>query len=287
MKTIYTTELTNKQLDKARELVEICKKFDGSDKDPYLSNNLNYYKEMPAFFLGYIDKILVALLAVYEDGEYAEISLYTHPSYRRRGFAKKLYKLFLEKTKNYNFSEIDFVTERIFLDKNPEILNNCKLMEIPGVEYKLSRQRVPYDLKINEEYKISIAKEENITEIANMLVKLFDDTSLEERINYAKTAIKDDDVLLYIISKDDKIIGACNIDISYNSNYFYSLGIAKDCQGHGIGTYFMKSIINDLINKNDKIFELAVDEDNIVAKNLYEKLGFKETTEFVYLTHKK
>lgn len=46
--------------------------------------------------------------------------------------------------------------------------------------------------------------------------------------------------------------------------------MVEDCRGQGIGTYFMKRLVNQLIAENEKAFQIAVESANIAAKHLYE-----------------
>lgn len=96
--------------------------------------------------------------------------------------------------------------------------------------------------------------------------------------------MNDKNSILYAIKKKDIILGSCTVDISSNSNYLYGLAISKEYRGQGIGSYFVKNIVNELISKNSKDFQIAVDDTNIGAKKLYENLGFEYITQVVYLS---
>ena len=60
-----TNTLNDHQLLEAKALIAICQKYDGTFRDPYLSNMLNFDPDMPAFFLYYEKGELVGLLTVY------------------------------------------------------------------------------------------------------------------------------------------------------------------------------------------------------------------------------
>ena len=82
--------------------------------------------------------------------------------------------------------------------------------------------------------------------------------------------------------KDQKVLASCTVDFSTEYNYFYGLAVAKSYRGQGIGTYFMKVLVNALVAENEKSFQIAVESENLAAKRLYEKLGFEEQTQVVY-----
>ena len=90
----------------------------------------------------------------------------------------------------------------------------------------------------------------------------------------------------HAITKEGQVIGLCTVDLSGNNNYLYGLAVAEDYRGQGYGSYLAKSVVNQLIAHNDKSFQIAVEDDNVGAKHLYEKIGFVKQTQVVYLKQK-
>ncbi|MFM1571875.1 GNAT family N-acetyltransferase [Helcococcus ovis] len=283
MNTIYTNKLTENELNQAKELIKICQNHDGTFKEPYLSNMLNFDKSMPAFFMAYNENILVGILTVYADSYNIEVSINIHPKFRMNGIAKALYNLFLEKTKDYGISSIEFISERKFLDKNQDLLKHWNIKETNDTESWLHKGSIPYEIDKISELSISIANENDIDKIAKINAEAFD-SPLNRSLAYAKESMNDKNSILYVIKKKDIILGSCTVDISSNSNYLYGLAISKEYRGQGIGSYFVKNIVNELISKNNKDFQIAVDDTNIGAKKLYENLGFEYITQVVYLS---
>lgn len=283
MNTIYTNKLTENELNQAKELIKICQNHDGTFKEPYLSNMLNFDKSMPAFFMAYNENILVGILTVYADSYNIEVSINIHPKFRMNGIAKALYNLFLEKTKDYGISSIEFISERKFLDKNPDLLKHWNISETDDTESWLHKGSIPYEIDKISELSISIANENDIDKIAKINAEAFD-SPLNRSLSYAKEAMNDKNSILYAIKKKDIILGSCTVDISSKFNYLYGLAISKEFRSQGIGSYFVKNIVNELISKNSKDFQIAVDDTNIGAKKLYENLGFEYITQVVYLS---
>ena len=98
--------------------------------------------------------------------------------------------------------------------------------------------------------------------------------------------MKDPESRLYILLKNDQVIGTCTIDLSSDTNYFYGLAISEPERGKGYGSYLAKSLVNQLIEQNDKAFQIAVEDSNVGAKRLYEKIGFVKQTQVIYLKAK-
>lgn len=283
MNTIYTNKLTENELNQAKELIKICQNHDGTFKEPYLSNMLNFDKSMPAFFMAYNENILVGILTVYADSYNVEVSINIRPKFRMNGIAKALYNLFLEKTKDYGISSIEFISERKFLDKNQDLLKHWNIKETNDTESWLHKGSIPYEIDKISELSISIANENDIDKIAKINAEAFD-SPLNRSLAYAKEAMNDENSILYVINKNKVVVGSCTVDLSSKFNYLYGLAISKEFRSQGIGSYFVKNIVNELISKNNKDFQIAVDDTNIGAKKLYENLGFEYITQVVYLS---
>lgn len=90
---------------------------------------------------------------------------------------------------------------------------------------------------------------------------------------------------LYVISEGEKIIG--EIKVTYKSDmpnqtipnvrvYLYAFRIHKDYQNKGLGQKLFAFVINLLENKGITEFTLGVEDDNEIAKHIYEKFDFTE-----------
>ncbi|MET2372977.1 GNAT family N-acetyltransferase, partial [Enterococcus faecalis] len=88
---------------------------------------------------------------------------------------------------------------------------------------------------------------------------------------------------LYALLIGNTIVSICIVDYSSENNYLYGLAVLKKYQRQGIGSYLVKEIINQMIKENNKRFQIAVEDSNITAKIMYEKLGFVFQTQVVYL----
>ena len=99
--------------------------------------------------------------------------------------------------------------------------------------------------------------------------------------------MKDPDSLLYILLKEGQVIGVCTVDVSGKCNYLYGLTIAEVYRGQGYGSYLAKSVVNQVMEQNDKEFQIAVEDGNVGAKRLYEKIGFVKQTQVVLFEAKR
>ena len=283
-----TNTLNDHQLLEAKALIAICQKYDGTFRDPYLSNMLNFDPDMPAFFLYYEKGELVGLLTVYADDQDVEVAILVHPNHRRQGIARALYRSFEKETASYPIESVTFQTERVFLERHPDFVNNWGLVEDEETETWLGKDRRPYPLATVSNLDVLLADRSYQDQISQLKFQTFSEEHESKEVvdRYVAKALKDPESRLYILLKNGQVIGTCTVDLSSNTNYLYGLAIAELERGKGYGSYLAKSLVNKLIEQNDKAFQIAVEDSNVGAKRLYEKIGFVKQTQVVYLDRK-
>ncbi|MBT0912137.1 GNAT family N-acetyltransferase [Streptococcus salivarius] len=284
-----TNQLTEQERKAAKALIASCQAHDQTFREPYLSNMLNFNPNMPAFFLYYQEGELLGLLTVYADDEDVEVSILVAPSHRRQGIARVMYRSFEKEMASYPIRSVTFQTERVFLDHHPDLASHWGLVEDEETETWLGRDKTPYALYSRSDVKVLLAEPFYLDEIAQLHHQAFSDAeeTLEVSRRYITEALKDSDGLLYILLKEAQVIGVCTVDLSGKCNYLYGLAVAEAYRGQGYGSYLTKSVVNQLIAQNDKFFQIAVEDSNVGAKRLYEKIGFAKQTQVVYLKQRR
>ena len=281
-------KLSQEELSEAKKLINCCQAYDGTYRDPYLSNMLNFNPDMPAFFLYYEKGELVGLLTVYADDPDVEVAILVHPNHRRQGIARALYRSFETETASYPIESVTFQTERVFLERHPDFVNNWGLVEDEETETWLGKDRRPYPLATVSNLDVLLADRSYQDQISQLKFQAFSEEHESREVvdRYVAKALKDPESRLYILLKNGQVIGTCTVDLSSNTNYLYGLAIAELERGQGYGSYIAKSLVNKLIEQNDKEFQIAVEDSNVGAKRLYEKIGFVKQTQVVYLNAK-
>ena len=281
-------KLSQEELSEAKKLINCCQAYDGTYRDPYLSNMLNFNPDMPAFFLYYEKGELVGLLTVYADDQDVEVAILVHPNHRRQGIARALYRSFEKETASYPIESVTFQTERVFLERHPDFVNNWGLVEDEETETWLGKDRRPYPLATVSNLDVLLADRSYQDQISQLKFQAFSEEHESKEVvdRYVAEALKDPESRLYILLKNGQVIGTCTVDLSSNTNYLYGLAIAELERGKGYGSYLAKSLVNQLIEQNDKSFQIAVEDSNVGAKRLYEKIGFVKQTQVVYLKPK-
>ncbi|MDU1218338.1 MAG: GNAT family N-acetyltransferase, partial [Streptococcus sp.] len=281
-------KLSQEELSEAKKLINCCQNYDDTYRDPYLSNMLNFDSNMPAFFLYYEKGELVGLLTVYADDQDVEVTILLHPGHRHQGIARALYRNFEKETASYPIESVTFQTERVFLDRHPDFVSNWGLVEDEDTETWLGKDRRPYPLEKLSNLEVLLADSSYQEQISQLKFQAFSEEHESREVvdRYVAEALKDPESRLYILLKNDQVIGTCTVDLSTNKNYFYGLAISESERGNGYGSYLAKSLVNQLIEQNDKEFQIAVEDSNVGAKRLYEKIGFVKQTQVVYLNEK-
>ena len=283
-----TNTLNDHQLLEAKALIAICQNYDATFRDPYLSNMLNFDPDMPAFFLYYEKGELVGLFTVYADDPDVDVAILVHPNHRRQGIARALYRSFEKETVSYPIESVTFQTERVFLETHPDFASNWGLVEDDETETWLGKDRRPYPLATVSNLDVLLADRSYQDQISQLKFQAFSEEHESKEVvdRYVAKALKDPESRLYILLKNGQVIGTCTVDLSSNTNYLYGLAIAELERGKGYGSYLAKSLVNQLIEQNDKAFQIAVEDSNVGAKRLYEKIGFVKQTQVVYLDRK-
>ena len=283
-----TNTLNDHQLLEVKALIATCQNYDGTFREPYLSNMLNFDPNMPAFFLYYEKGELVGLLTVYADDQDVEVAILVHPNHRRQGIARALYRSFQKETASYPIESVTFQTERVFLERHPDFVNNWGLVEDEETETWLGKDRRPYPLATVSNLDVLLADRSYQDQISQLKFPVFSEEHESREVvdRYVAEALKDPESRLYILLKNGQVIGTCTVDLSSDTNYLYGLAIAEFERGQGYGSYLAKSLVNQLIEQNDKEFQIAVEDSNVGAKRLYEKIGFVKQTQVVYLNAK-
>jgi len=216
------------------------------------------------------------------------VAILVHPNHRRQGIAQALYRSFEKETASYPIESVTFQTERVFLENHPDFASNWGLDEDDETETWLGRDRTAYALDSRSDVDVLLAGPSYLEAIAQLHHQTFSDEVEAPEVShrYISEALKDPDSLLYILLKEGQVIGVCTVDVSGTSNYLYGLAIAELERGKGYGSYLAKSLVNQLIEQNDKEFQIAVEDSNVGAKRLYEKIGFVKQTQAVYLKPK-
>lgn len=286
-------ELTAVEKREVTHLIEKVHEHDGSKKDPYLSSQFNYYPQMPTFFSARSAGKLVGLIMLYADGDHNEsvdVFMTVAPQNRHQKIGTRLWQNAYQVLREFGYQNWEFITEKSFLDNNPDFLNNWGLIADPEPEYQMRLNKTKQKFTVTRtNLKIRLLELEDVPMVIPIYTESFSDSSAKEAEKYLRKGLADEANKNFVLIYDKKIVGCCAVDISAKNEYYlYGIFVAKKYRKQGFARTLIIKIIKRFSTKNldSRDYVLAVDGSNSIALHLYRSIGFEVETEVYYLYEK-
>jgi ribosomal protein S18 acetylase RimI-like enzyme len=283
--------LEENQKKEINELVSKCLLFDGLEKTLYLENDLNIYVNMKCFYLYYVDEYLVSVLTMTQiDEENVEITGYTLPMERNKGYFIELLDYAEEELIGFDIKHITFVVEPSS-KAAPYVIEACYARYMKS-EYLLAfdlenlkenmieENRVEYNSMLYLEKLSGSTKEESIILSAEIFHNNLEFS--EELIEMSFEDETGESFLLYKQEEEKELIGICNIVYGSNTASIFGLGIRKEERGKGYGRILLQRILMKMKEKGISKILLEVGSQNEPAFKLYTSEGFYIKSQYDY-----
>lgn len=127
----------------------------------------------------------------------------------------------------------------------------------------------------DEEYRIRFGALDQIDEIEKLWEESLDRISMPLPREEGLTKLIEDNQIVTILDKKNHIVGALQCSVHNGRCLLSHIVVDEDYRGNGLGS---RMISYCFVHIPVKIFFLWVNEDNIGAKALYKRLGFKFST---------
>lgn len=271
---LETIKLTKQKKKDISELIRICNEVDNLHGSPFLEQSLNYYLDIPCFFFYYEGEKLVSFLSLFFSCiNEVEVSAYTHPEYRQKGYFSAL---FSKASTFFNSLSIEYI---LFMAE-PHCMSSIKTLSCLHAEYLYSDYSMtlfrnsPY-ISSSSDFSLLYATESDLQTLSCIHAEAF---NLPKDISYEffTTTFSQDSVLCYKYLLKDTIIGFCNVQSNKSSLSLFGICIQKKYQNLGYGKLMLELLLNNLLLLQKPI-QLEVNSSNIAALHLYQKLGFSTT----------
>lgn len=278
MKILELKCLNESQVADIRNLERICQRYEKLKGDLFLANEINFNHEIKCFYLLYDEDRLISCLTMFvPTSKEAEISAYTLPSHRGKGYFDTLLNRAIEELKLYSISDILFVEE-------PNGNDAKGVLKKLNAKYEYSEYLMVYNREFfkNQNTKLTLQPipQEKIEDMISLNTDIFGG-SFEDEKSMIINSINSPKIISYMAILGDEIIGTCNVNLEEEASIF-GLGISQRYQGKGYGKEMLNLLLKILINMGIKDITLEVDSNNGRAYNLYIKSGFKVKTRFDY-----
>lgn len=276
------TKLSEQVIEEIRKLESVCKKQDKLTSDVFLDGSLNFNHDIKSSFLLYEDNILISVLIMFIPTQNeAEISGFTLPKYRGKGFFRKLLDKAIVELKIYGVPDILFVCQEQSLQGKEAIKKlECNY---DFTEYSLKYNRLNLlipncDLSKIQLYKPSVQDSQILIALSR---QIFND-SYKDAQSMVMKEFESDFRQQYLAVLAGEFIGMGGISFENDGAYIFGFGITPKYQGKGFGKAMLKLMLEDLIKQNVDIIMIDVNSTNERAFNLYKKYGFKVQTAIEY-----
>lgn len=277
MNIVKTNSLSAVQVEEITQLETAAYKKYRLQNNVFLSNDINFDRRIPCFFLGYVGERLVSFLTLFiPTRQEAEITAFTHPDYCNKGCFTLLLDEAREVLGRVSICEVLFAVE-------PRSKSGMSVLKRLGC----------YDPE-RSEYRMTVTSLDKAPDCSG--IKIFDvDHSNKELFRTAVSvvfpnerdmdnfysSIVDSDLRHGYIIYTDRPIGIFNLNMEHGAAMLYGVGIAEAYRGKGYGSKLMGHAMREGLRLADRI-TLDVDSDNPVAYNLYLKCGFKTNFQVDY-----
>jgi ribosomal protein S18 acetylase RimI-like enzyme len=272
-------KLTQEQMEMIRTLQERCRLHDGIKGSLFLENTLNFYPDMPCFYLLLGEDSVQGVLSVFAPTKQtAEICAYVQPEARKQGYFKQMFSDAFDTLQAYGYQTAIFVHEYKCAEAKSMI--NRWPVSLEHAEYLLVyRGNIVREMPKLDSIDIREVEQGDLMEIAALSGNIFGDTSISDSLTYK--SFYDHNVRYYCAVCNEQIIGVCSVRQSDEALYIYGFGIAQNYRGQGYGRAFLYHVLDSLKNKKQDIL-LEVDSTNRLAFTLYVSSGFAIRTQFDY-----
>jgi len=265
-----------------KEVYSRCKEHDNLKGNLYLDGTVNFDQEIKYLFLLYEENKLVSFLFMFiPTQEEAEISAYTLPDYREKGYFKRLLSEAAEELKKYEIKDIVFVCEN-------ESLSGKESINSLGADYDFTEYYMKFDKTSNvldksHEFKTKfyLPNKSDIKRLSYVSAQVFDE-SCEEEEEFITNCFNSTNRKNYATVLGDQIIGIGSGYFGYEEVAIYGLGILPKFQGKGYGRELILLIVKYLLENGNDNITIEVESNNTPAFNLYKSSGFIIETAFDY-----
>lgn len=282
MKIKKCSVLTDSEKNEILELENMAFKDEHLENHAFLSNEINFDKNLECFYMAYDNNKLIGFLTTFiPTSNEAEVLAVVHPEYRQKGCFNMLFQAAKEILLCAGIKNILLVMEA----KSKSGLKALKKFQgcrLEHSEYRMSYEKFDNIQKYND-LAFSEVNVENKKIFSDITLDAFND--IDENDNFIDTVIESEDREGYIAYNNNIPIGVFDYNYEDNDAFLYGVAIKSDYRGKGFGKQLISFALEEGLKKRNKVV-LDVDSNNPIAFNLYKKCGFKVDFQVDYYRYK-
>ena len=279
------SRLDEAQEEQIRELEAICSEYEKPNLQSYvyLSSDMNRDPRKKCFYLLYEDGVLVSFLSVFAPRNEGEISAFTHPEYRRKGYFTELLKAM---QKDWGFlNQLLFITEPASKSA-PEVLKKL------GASYDFSEYMMYYGGNTPKravkktpgrpELQLKKAKPSDRGLMAPLLSSVFM-MQEQDAADWYDRLMEEETVRVFQGVAGNSVVSVGALSDEGDRVTLFALGVKKALRGRGYGRDMLRLLVEYWEeNFGEKELLLETDSHSARAVSLFKRHGFTVATQFDY-----
>ncbi|RRG18802.1 GNAT family N-acetyltransferase [Weissella viridescens] len=281
-------KLTAHEVKQVHALMHQVHHVDRTFKEPYLSNQYNYFPGMPTFILVYDSASqLAGFTMIYADeapqGGEVDLIVNVSPAQRNQGIGRMMLNRARAILDDFGYKSINYITEQVFLDANPTFVTKWQ-MQVTDVEYQMHLAKLTPMTK-PETAMVRSMQTADVPALVPSYNEAFGEASSESAQRYLMESLRDPTIASYVLEVSGVPVGYCAIDID---QFAYIFGVFVDAayRNRGYGQFLITEAIAQVQAQGWQRVVTGVEGDNQAAHRLYERVGFQDETQIVTLKSK-
>lgn len=256
-----------------RAIEAACMKHDGFSGSVSLDASLNVFPEMKHLFTAQEQGEPVAFLFLFvPTPQEAEVTAFTLPHHRRKGYFKALLHAAEEEMRKFGIYSLLFACNAA--SPMAEAVMNSLLASKVFTEYKMQYQKEPPKSASPYRLRLTRATAADLEGLTALSCSAFGDTPENARVFLEKT-MRSLNRTQYAAKLSGATVGMCCILVKGQSAFLYGLGIVPELQGQGYGRELMELLLIELKKRGIRRIGLEVNSENTRALHLYQSSGFE------------
>ncbi len=256
-----------------KNLVEICNGHDDLNCSVDVDESFKTVDDINTFLLYGEDRLLAYIDMFAPKSTEAELTAFTLPEYRRKGFFKMLLKEAAAEVIKRGIREILFVCDRQSLDGQNVVHHLNALYEYS--EYMMKYRKADLKKKTISQPFIRESEPEDIEQLVRLSLLSFD-KSREDAENYINLVLTAKSRIQHVGLIDGQIAGMISTALEEGRSYIHGLCVFPDSRRQGIGAALLEYKVSEaLVNHPDNDIVLEVLTENDDALSIYRRAGFE------------
>ncbi len=280
MRILSVNRVSPDQKEDMRELAKQAAEYESISDELFFDEQLNFDETFNCYYLLYsADRLLSFLIVFAPTAEEAEITAFTHPQHRQKGYFRMLFERMREELDAYEIGKILFVCDHRARDAK-------QMLRALGAEFSHSEYYMQFDPASEVKQAVSQAHlieagEMHLEEMIELDRQIFNE-SPDATAKMIESSVRNEEISTYLLMLDETMIGMCSVWKKERTLSVFGLGIHPHYQNQGYGREMMRLLLGQLRMIRDFRIVIEVETGNERALKLYSSEGFRIAVQYDY-----